>query len=114
MTEEKTPHYIHKLKEDLTKHFDEKIEKEIGDLAASTAKEFAIVHSKLADHDKRFDDIDFKFDTIDNQLYTMNERMEKIEGHIGRYEIRAQNIEEMLQKDIKTSIRELEKVVFGV
>ncbi len=121
MIEEKTPKYIIELRKDLTNDLKKIIEKEVGSLAASTAREFALVHEKLNIHDKRFDEIDkkllgmeFEFDTINNQLYTIDDKIGKIEGHIGRYEVRAQNIEHILEQDHKVSIHELEKVVFGV
>jgi archaellum component FlaC len=114
MVEEKTPQYIIDLKKDLTRDLKKIIEKEIGGLAASTAREFTLVYEKLDKTNERLNGIDFGIDTINNQLYTMNDKIGKIEGHIGRYEIRAQNIEKILEEDLKVSIHELEKVVFGV
>ena len=114
MIEEKTPQYIIDLKNELINHFDDKIEKEVGELAASTAKEFAFIYQRFDRVDKKLLGMEFEFDTINNQLYNIDEKIGKIEKHIGRYEIRAQNIEHILEKDQKVSIRELEKVVFGI
>lgn len=47
-----------------------------------------------------------------NGFKEVNKRLDKINGHIGRYEIRAQNIEKILLKDHKPRIAELEKLAF--
>lgn len=63
-------------------HIDNKLESmamDINDLAISTATGFR--------------NVDFRFDTIENQMDRIKESIEKIEAHIGRYEIRFANLE---------------------
>jgi len=149
MTEEIIPKYIVDLKADLIKHFDEKIEKEVGALAVLTAKQFVLIDERFNEIDKkfalvdeRFNEIDKKFtliderfgliderfvkisiefDTINNRLdhietdiYEIKGTIVKIERYIGRYEVRAQNIENILLEEHKPRIITLEKEVFGV
>ncbi len=45
---------------------------------------------------------------LGNRLDNIDDKLEKIEGHIGRYEIRAQNLEQILLKDHKPRIEALE------
>ena len=40
--------------------------------------------------------------------------MTKIEAHIGRYEVRSTNLEQIMLNDHKSRIVELEKVVFAI
>ena len=82
------------------------------------------IDRKLDSIDLRFDGIDkrldIEFDGINNRLdrlesdvVDIKDSIGKIEGHIGRYEVRAQNIEQILLQDHKPRITELEKRVFN-
>jgi len=42
---------------------------------------------------------------MSNRFDNMDGRLEKIEGHIGRYEIRAQNIEQILLKILNLGLK---------
>ncbi len=75
------------------------IEKDISDLAISTAKSFREV-------DDRFEDIDSRFEKIE-------ESMVGIMGYIGKNEIRLCNIEEILLEDFKPRIIYLETVLLN-
>lgn len=109
----KTPHYIITLKNELIEHFDAKIEKEvtakIGSLAAMTAGEFKKVY-------KKFDEIEEKMvtkeDLREHEIATKKD-FEKIHSLIGKYEIRAENIENILLQDHKPRLSDLEKEVFA-
>ncbi|MDQ5893293.1 MAG: hypothetical protein QG640_305 [Patescibacteria group bacterium] len=85
--QEKTPHYIVTLKSDLIKHFDTKIEKEVGNLAAMTAREFIRVN-------QRFEDIEEKMATKDSVSdMASGADIKGILAHIGKYEVRTHNLE---------------------
>ena len=109
MTEQE-PKYFTKFREHIDKKFEEtnkNFETSIEDLALSVAKQFSIIdqkfdniNHKFAEQEKNLKEyMDAKFATkLD--LYETEARMnmrfdkidltiEKIEGHIGRYEIRA-------------------------
>jgi archaellum component FlaC len=90
--------HIDKKFENFEKHIDKKIDDKIDNLAVSIQKQFR--------------ELDFNFDGIQNEIAGVKENMGKIEAHIGRYEVRAQNIEEILLEDYKPRLNALEKVVF--
>ncbi len=71
------------------------------------------IDSLAASTVNQFNEMDLRFDRLDNEIGGIKESMEKIEAHIGRYEIRAQNIEEILLKDYKPRLKALEKTVFA-
>lgn len=149
--QEKEPHYIKKLREhidhkiethepeyfkDFKKHVDrrfdevdQKIEREVGGLAAMTANEFRRI-------DARFEEIESTMATkediknmatkqdieeIRKDMATKEDikdmatkhDVKEILAHIGRYEIRAQNVEDILLQDHKPRIADLEKEVFA-
>lgn len=119
---ETTPKYAIELKNSLDelkghmdKRFDsveEKIEKEVGDLAIMTAKQFLRIDSKFESADIRFGDLEDKITNIEHTMATKDDA-DKILKHIGAYEIRAKNIEKILLKDHKPKITALEKEVFA-
>jgi hypothetical protein len=149
------PIYITKLKKDLISHFDDKIEKEVGSLAAMTADQFRLIDSRFEEMATKEDLVNFvtkddiknmaikddiknmatkddiknmatkddiknmatkdDIEEIKNEMLTKEEYKEGqklILAHIGRYEIRAQNIEEILLQDHKPRIADLENEVF--
>ena len=136
MTEEKTPQYITELKTDLIKHFDSKIESEINSLAQTIYRTVALKED-IKDMVRK-DDIknmatkdDIKnmatkqdLEAIRNDMATKDDIKEiwdnmatksdvkEILSHIGRYEVRARNIEEILLEDHKPRIIDLEKEVY--
>ena len=98
----------------------ETVEKSVNDLAIITYNQYQEVIKRLDGHDERFEQIDARFDQIDERfnrvdsdIYDLKDSVTKIEGHIGRYEIRAQNIEQILLQDFKPRIQALEKEVFA-
>lgn len=112
------------------KHIDGKFaetNKNIDSLAVSTAKEFHNIYDKFDRIDEKFEEQkEFMFENFatKDDLYAVetrlggridgiDEKLEKIEGHIGRYEIRAQNIEQILLKDLKPRVDKLE-LAFGM
>lgn len=111
------------------KHIDGKFaetNRNIDSLAASTATEFYNINTKFDRIDEKFDEqedrlkeyMSLNFATkldlyavetrLGGRIDGIDEKLEKIEGHIGRYEIRAQNIEQILLKDLKPRIEDLE------
>ena len=93
---------------------------EVGSLAAMTVNEFKKVH-------KKFDEIEEKMVTKEEledikkimatkedirDMATKHDIKEILE-HIGRYEIRTQNVENILLQDYKPRIADLEKEVFA-
>ena len=50
---------------------------------------------------------------VNDKFERLDEILGKIEGHIGRYEIRGQDLEQILLQDHKPRIIELEKIVFA-
>jgi len=123
MIKEETPQYIVNLEISLKSL----IKEEVGNLAASTARGFRVIDkkfeemderlddidSKLAEHDVEFEGINNRLDRIESDVRDTKESVSKIEGHIGRYEVRAQNIEAILLEDHKPRIKELERIVFA-
>lgn len=126
---ETEPFYIKELKEQIGR-----IDHKIDEVLVSTAEEFRRIDKRFDQVDERFDKIDRrfelvdeKFSKIDNEFEGVNNRLDrlessnaeikedisKIEGHIGRYEVRAQNIEAILLEDHKPRIIALEKEVFA-
>lgn len=99
MVEEKEPLYFKEFRNLVGKRFDqleEKIEREVRDLALSTAEEFG-----------RIDD---RFERLESDMAEIREYNRLIEQHIGRYEVRATTFEEILLKDFKPRILALEKL----
>ena len=72
------------------------------------------IDSKLVKHDIEFEGINNRLDRIESDNRDNKESIGKIEGHIGRYEVRAQNIEAILIEDHKPRIKDLENVVFAI
>jgi len=72
------------------------------------------IDSKLVKHDIEFEGINNRLDRIESDTHDIKESIGKIEGHIGRYEVRAQNIEAILLEDHKPRIKELEEVFFAI
>ncbi|MEK7184900.1 MAG: hypothetical protein AAB683_02085 [Patescibacteria group bacterium] len=104
------------LKEHIDNRFEETkglIESSIEDLAAKTAREFLLVDKRFDKHDIEFNGINNRLDHIESDLVDIKVTIGKIEGHIGRYEIRAQNMDQILLQDHGPRIKELEKVVFA-
>ena len=62
--------------------------------------------------DSRFEETDYHISTIEQNMATKAD-VEKILKHIGRCEIRAQNNEEILLRDHRPRIKDLESEVFG-
>ena len=105
---------MNSLRSDMDKGFDilrlemnerfDGVHREIEGLAMMTKNEIGRIDKSI---NKMSDD-------ISNLHYDMEElgiNMEKIEAHIGRYEIRAQNIELILVEDHKPRIKSLEDLV---
>ena len=106
---EQEPQYFKEFREHIDKRFDSvesKIEKEVGDLAAMTKREFDRV-------DERFDNLERRVGHLELDVSELKDSVVKIEGHIGRYEIRSQNVEQILLQDHKPRIIDLEKAVFA-
>jgi hypothetical protein len=147
---EKEPLYIRELREDLKKHidnkfethipryfiefrkhFDEKIEKEVGSLAISTANEFRLIREEMATKEDiaeirkemaTKDDLknlatkdDIKDMVVKDDIANMatKDDIKEVLSHIGSYEVRALNVEQILLKDHKPRIVDLEKKVFS-
>lgn len=130
---EKEPIYVKKIID----HIDRKIDEtnfSIKELETMMIDGFSQVHKRLDNHDEKFEQIDAKFeqidarfeqidarfeqtddrfDRIDSAIYDIKADIRKIEGHIGRYKIRAQNIEQILLQDHKPRIAELERIAFA-
>ncbi len=123
---EKEPIYVKKIID----HIDRKIDEtnlSIKELETMMIDGFSQVHKRLDNHDEKFEQIDARFeqidarfeqtddrfDRIDSAIYDIKADIRKIEGHIGRYEIRAQNIEQILLQDHKPRIAELERIAFA-
>lgn len=116
----KTPSYIKELKEDLILHFDAKIEqvvsREVGSLAAMTAKEFRRIDARFEAIESTMatkEDIKDMATKEDIRDMATKSDMKEILAHIGRYEIRAQNTEDIMLQDHKPRIADLEKEVFA-
>ncbi len=119
---ETEPVYIKELKEQIGR-----IDHKIDEVLISTAKEFRRIDERFDEVDERFNGIDERFSKADLEFDSVNNRLDrlessnaeikedisKIEGHIGRYEVRAQNIEAILLEDHKPRIIALEKEVFA-
>jgi hypothetical protein len=88
------------------------IEKSIDDLAITTYNQYYEVIKRLDKHDERFDNIEYEIGSIKQNMATKDD-VKEILSHIGRYEVRAQNIEETLLQDHKPRIANLEKEVFA-
>lgn len=116
---ETIPNYIIELKNELKDHFDNKIEKEVGDLALITAKGFADIEKRMATKEdleelrvSTKDDLNFELGLIRDEMATKKEVKEILE-HIGRYEVRAQNTESTVRDDHKPRLIKLEEEVFA-
>ena len=113
---EQEPQYFKEFREHIDKRFDSvesKIEKEVGDLAAMTKREFDRVDERFAAVDVRFDNLERRVGHLELDVSELKDSVVKIEGHIGRYEIRSQNVEQILLQDHKPRIIDLEKAVFA-
>jgi SMC interacting uncharacterized protein involved in chromosome segregation len=87
------------------------VHREIEGLAMMTKNEIDRMGTNM---NKMSGDISEIRDDISGLHYDMEElgiNMEKIQAHIGRYEIRAQNIELILLEDHKPRIKNLEDLV---
>ena len=113
---ETEPLYFKEFRKHIDQKFieaDKNMKSSIEELAISTARGFS-------EMDRRFDKIHEDFATksdlyetetrLGRKIDKLDERVEKIEGHIGRYEIRAQNIEEIMLPRIKN----LEKAFLAI
>ena len=97
------------------------IEREVEGLAIMTAKEFSRIdgrfdqiEEKLSKHDMDFQIADNRLDRLESNIVDIKDSIGKIEGHIGRYEVRSTNIEQILLQDHKPRISALEKEALGV
>ena len=120
---EKEPLYIKELRKEMRARFDQvdqkfdqvdkKIGKEVGELASMTAQHFLRIEEKMATKDDikevRDEMAEMKVELRDE----MKDNVKEILSHIGRYEVRAQNVEDILLKDHKPRIIELEKKAFA-
>lgn len=110
-------------------HFDKKIESEIDSLAAMTAKEFRRIDTRFEKMDRRMDGMATKEDIKD--MVTKDYIADMVTKHdigdmatktdvkeilslVGKYEVRALNVENILLHDHKPRIKDLEKEVFAV
>jgi cob(I)alamin adenosyltransferase len=87
---EQEPYYFKEFRKHIDKRFDaveNKIDKEIDDLAAMTKRQFDYIEEKMA---------------------TKND-IKELDAHIGRYERSLQPMEEIVLKDHRVRIRTLEK-----
>ena len=107
---EKEPGYFKDFREHMDQRFDVVDQKFV-----SMDKKFeGIIEGLAISTANGFRDMEFRFDGIENDIFGIKESMEKIEAHIGRYEIRAQNIEGILSEDVKPRISELEKAFLAI
>ena len=89
-----------------------KIQKSIDDLARITAKGFASVEARLADHDGKFSAIDERLNYLEKNIATKEDLQtlkdqifEEISGH--------EEIENATIMEMNTRIKALERRVFG-
>ena len=78
--------------------------------------EIGLIRNEMAtkkDLEYEVGSIRFEINLIRNEMATKND-VDKILKHIGRYEVRAQNTEEMLIEDHKPRINALERSVFAL
>lgn len=106
---------IDKRFDDMDKKIDMKIDKTVGDLAISIKLQFEEQEQNLKEymHENFASKLDL-YETevrIRDKFEILDERLEKIEGHIGRFEIRSQNLEQIVLKDYKPRIEALELAI---
>ena len=114
------PKYFKEFKKEIKDHMDGKfkeIKEEVGesirlidDLAAITLNQFVRLEDKI---DGIEDSLSDEISEIRREMVTKKD-MEPILKHIGLYEIRAKNVEEILLQDHKPRIATLEKEVFAI
>lgn len=56
------------------------------DFRDGIAENFARVHAKLEEHDRRFDEHDRRFDTLERRMGRLETRVEDVEVRLGRVE----------------------------
>ena len=93
---------------ELKDHLDEKIEKEVGGLAIMTANHFFRIEKEMAINKEELKDDIREI----HQTMATKEDLKPILQHIGAYEMRARNIEDILLHDHKPRIVDLEKIVY--
>ncbi len=106
---ETEPKYFTEFRQYIEKRFNESDEK-IDDLAISTANQLNEFKMEM---NSRFEMVDYEISDIKNTMAT-KEEVEDILFHIGRYEVRTQNIDEKLKSDHEPRIKNLEKVLLTI
>lgn len=128
MSNEIEPAYFKKFRKHIDKKIQTTIEKEIDKLALVTDKNFARVGKDIAMIRETMvakDDLQREINAVRSEMATEKELavvihrmatkddLKPIFELIGKYEIRAQNVENILLHEHKPRLAELEKVVFA-
>lgn len=120
---------------DLRDHLDNRIDKLTADIVTTTSNGFTAVQKQINSLENRFDGLETRFncletkfdalvyrvDNIENVMVTKEDikdiatkqDIKEIHAVIGSYEVRAQNVEQILLKEHKPRIIDLEKEVFA-
>ncbi len=91
------------------KHIDVKIETSFNELAI-IIKDTLVTKDDIKDMVTK-EDLEYEINEIKREMATKDD-IKGIHEHIGRYEVRAQNVEQILLQDHKPRIADLEKEVF--
>ena len=88
--------------------FEKKIDEKFDDLAVILSKSFKSIDERFDLVDKQSDSVEYEIDIMGRDVSTKKD-IHELHAHIGKIEVRFQNIEEIVLHDHYPRIRALEK-----